>query len=138
MRNLFLGLAMLLTATLSGTPVQANHAVLVGDTAFTGIICVGVDGKSLLEVVAVEYEEDNFSTSVVVGFNLGVCSYINRVVKAAEVFGVHKDLNGDRFALVRVETSSDTAFYTLFWAKFTDHISQPVSRKSFIYVRETT
>ena len=141
MRNLFLGLAMMLTATLGGwggvVPAYADHAVVVGDISFTGIICKGDLGKHLLEVAAIEYENSTHSISVQNGLNAKICAFINRVVKATEVFEVHKDSEGDWFALVRVETNNDSAFYTFFWAEFTEHGSQSVSSKSFIYARET-
>ena len=126
MRNLFLGLAMLLTAGGWGGQAYADHAVMVGDTSYTGIACKGEDGKRILELAAVEYEITSDSLQVQIGLNTGICGYVKTTVRAVEVYDIYKDWEGDWFSIVRIEDGNKTSYYTLFWAKFTKHISKLV------------
>jgi len=120
-KNIFLGLAMVLSLTLgTQTIVQADHAVFLGDRHHVIIPCKGEEGKLAIDRIVLDFVENvQFSENLDQAFMNDYCRKMPRALigTAMELFSTHKDSDGDWMTVVRISPDeAPNIFYTIFWS----------------------
>lgn len=98
---------------------SADHAVFPGDRATTSILCVDRD---VLEAQMEGFKTGgSFVPEVKAAGQIGRCRRGWTNVSVVEVLKVGTDWEGDKMALVKVQ-SAPVVIYTIVWIKLTKHV----------------